>query len=290
MCRLSSLFIVLVALIMLACNHSSGDIEEPLPAMSDEEKWMEYVCSSAHMGRKAGTMGCDSVAAYIQRELFKMGYYVNYQDFRLKDSLDLKNIFVEIDGESDSILVIGAHYDGAKMGKKYPAADDNGSGVVTLLSLCKYYSDVTNRPKKTVLAGFWAAEEVTIGAAFNGSKYFVKNYDKMKRVQYYCNLDCFARKGQGTYFYYSRGLEHVGTIMSKIISLQDLDNIEFSVKENDKGSSDYMSFNALGIPYFGWNDYNTSAHIHSPDDSIELISFEKIYAVVNMTTKLVESL
>ena len=287
--RISASLFVVVLLVSVACNQSPIDIEEPT-IVSDEERWMASICSPTFMGRKAGTEGCDSVAVYLQRELNLMGYSVITQPFCLKNSMDLLNFCVEIQGDSDSLIVIGAHYDGAKSGKKYPAADDNGSGVVTLLSLCKYYSDPAHKPHKTLLAGFWAAEEVTLGAAFNGSKYFVKNYSGINRVQYYCNLDCFARKKQGTLFYYSPGFVRAGEIMSEIMSTTDLHGLEFSVKENEKRSSDYMSFYAARIPYFGWNDYDTSGHIHSTDDNIEHISFEQIRAVATMTERLITRL
>ena len=281
-----------IAILLLtgACNHSPLDIDEEPIFRTDEERWMYYLCSPARMGRRAGTIECDSVAVYLQRELVKMGYKVNEQPFRLKESMDLKNLYVVVEGVSDSIIVLGAHYDGAKSGENYPAADDNGSGVVALLSLCKFYSDVNNKPPKTLVAGFWAAEEVTFDKAFNGSKYFVKAFEDIKRVRYYCNLDCFARKNQGTYFYYSRGLERVGTIMDELFSNTDLTGLEFSIKENEKRNSDYMSFSSVKIPYFGWNDYDTSAFVHSTDDSYENISFRKISVVVDMTERLIDCL
>ena len=288
--RYRAIFLLITLLSLGACNHASLDIEEEQVALTDEERWMEYICSPARMGRKAGTAGCDSVAVYIQRVLEGMNYDVMTQPFMIKDSLDLKNLYVVIEGSSDSLIVVGAHYDGAKTGKRFPAADDNGSGVVTLLSLCKYYSESGHKPPKTLIAGFWGAEEVTAGAAFNGSRHFVKSFDDIKLVKYYCNLDCFARKGVGTFFYYSPGLQRVGSIMVDLFATVNLAGMEFSIKENDKRSSDYMSFYNAKIPYFGWNDYSNSSFIHSADDTIKKISFEQITAVVELTTKLIDRL
>ncbi|MBR5056293.1 MAG: M20/M25/M40 family metallo-hydrolase, partial [Bacteroidales bacterium] len=171
-----------------------------------------------------------------------------------------------------------------------PAADDNGSGVVTLLSLCKYYSENGIKPPKTLVAGFWAAEETTMGTAFNGSKYFVRTFDDLKMVKCYCNLDCFGRKNQGAFFYYSPGYQVVGDIMSCLLLEAGYTILEYSVKENEKRSSDYMSFYAKKIPYFGWNDYDNSGFIHSTDDTVEKISFDKIRSIASLTTKLIEKL
>ena len=288
--KFSPFLYFIIFLFLGACNHTPLDIDEEPFVLSDEERWMEYICSPSRMGRKAGTAGCDSVAVYIQHVLEGMNYDVVTQPFMIKDSLDLKNLYVVIKGYSDSLIVIGAHYDGAKNGKRFPAADDNGSGVVSLLSLCKYYSQSDHKPPKTLIAGFWGAEEVTAGAAFNGSKYFVKSFEDIKLIKYYCNLDCFARKGVGTFFYYSHGLQWVGSIMADLFTKVNLEGMEFSVKENDKKSSDYMSFYNAKIPYFGWNDYSNSSFIHSSDDTINNISFEQITAVVDLTTKLIDRL
>ena len=284
-------FFLVYFLFVWSCKTVPFAFEEEGPvALSDEERWMDYICSSSHMGRKVGTKGCDSVAVYILHELEGMGYKVYEQPFRLKDSLDIRNLYVVVNGESDSIIVVGAHYDGAKSGSQYHAADDNGSGVVTLLSMCKHYSDTANKPHKTLVAGFWTAEEVTIGAAFNGSSYFVKTFDSLDMVKYYCNLDTFGRKDQGAYFFYSPGFERAGTLMSGLLSDTFINGLDVSIKENDEHNSDYMPFYRAGIPYIGWIDYDYSNFIHSAKDTVENISFEKISAIVELTTLLLNRL
>ena len=261
--------------------------KKTVAVVSDEERWLAEICSPKYKGRFAGTKECDMVVDYISQELEKMGYEVVFQNFKLKDSLDLRNIIVRRKGDSDSLIVIGAHYDGAVYGEDYPAADDNGSGVVSVLSLSKALSDSRIKLKKTVLLAFWAAEEVTLNSVFDGSRYFVNHFEEKQMIQNYCNMDCFAYKDQGMYFYYSPKNERVGRLMNSILTSYTDDNVEVIVKENEKKNSDYVSFSQAGIPYFGWNDYDVSGRIHSYRDSIGSISIDKIKKAVSCTLDLI---
>lgn len=218
-----------------------------------------------------------------------MGYEVILQDFVYKDSLNLRNLYVIHEGRSDSLIVIGAHYDGAIYGEGYPAADDNGSGVVAVLSICKALSGLQTQLNKSIVLAFWAAEEVTLKSAFNGSRFFVKHFEDVRKIDYYCNIDCFAHKDQGIYFYYSPGNKRVGDYMHFLLRGYT-SNVDFIVKENEKFNSDYVPFFQSGIPYFGWNDFNTSGHIHSKNDNPECISLDKIHEVVSLSVKLVQLL
>ena len=290
--RIQQFVIIFLSLTALSSCEESADEVAPENELSMEERWMSEICSSKYNGRKAGTIGCEQVASFIIGQLDSMGYEVCEQPFRLKDSLDLKNIYVHIRGKSDSLLVLGAHYDGAVQGENYSAADDNGSGVVTLLSICDFFSKQTNSDNLhySVLFAFWAAEEVTIKAAFNGSRFFVRHYEDKEKVRYYCNLDCFARKGQDLFFYYSPLSSKVADHINNCLQSYYTSGFKILVKESDKNNSDFVIFHEAGIPFFGWNDIITFGFVHSQNDNIEHISFEKIRAVCELTSRLIQLL
>ncbi len=44
-----------------------------------------------------------------------------------------KNVIGKLQGKGDEFVVIGAHYDSLPVGSDAPGADDNGSGVASLL-------------------------------------------------------------------------------------------------------------------------------------------------------------
>lgn len=79
---------------------------------------------------------------------------------RLKDlelESEVYNVVVEIEGSSrkDEIIELNAHYDTA--GEKVPGADDNGSGVVTLLEIAHIYAQ--SKPQRTIRLVFSDLEE-----------------------------------------------------------------------------------------------------------------------------------
>ena len=273
------------AVFLLFLSSCSENIDEysSIVKLPDQERWLTELCSSKYKGRRAGTEGCDSVSVYLSKELSDMGYEVFFQDFRYKDSLNLKNLFVKYSGLSDSLIVVGAHYDGAVYGENFPAADDNGSGVVAVLSICKALSEKQTLLNKSVVLAFWAAEEVTLNSPFNGSRYFINHFDEKNKITHYCNIDCFARKEQGVYFYYAPGEDSLGIMMNSLVDKREDTHFDIVVKENEKSNSDYVPFSQSGYPYFGWNDFDTSGHIHSPRDRMEGISIEKINGVVDLT-------
>ncbi|MBQ5943981.1 MAG: M28 family peptidase [Bacteroidales bacterium] len=278
----------LLALIMICSCKKDG----PERVLTLDETRLNELCTSKFNGRRAGTEGCDNAARYLIEQLESSGYEVFVQQFRFKDAMDLKNIYVMIPGKSDSLLVVGAHYDGAVEGKHYQAADDNGSGVVTLLSVCEYFSHSSHIESLhySVIFAFWAAEELTKGTVYNGSRYFVSNFKERKKIRYYCNLDCFARKGQDLMFYYSPSASYVLDRVGDYLHDYMTPGFHLLVKESEKMNSDHVSFGEKGIPFFGWNDINTSGFAHTKDDSVEKISFDKIRTVSKLTSHIIESL
>ncbi|HNX50135.1 MAG TPA: M20/M25/M40 family metallo-hydrolase, partial [Thermoanaerobaculaceae bacterium] len=61
----------------------------------------------------------------------------------------------------DEAVVIGAHMDhlGRVGDVIYPGADDNASGVASLLEIAKAFAACEPKPKRTVIFAFWAGEE-----------------------------------------------------------------------------------------------------------------------------------
>ena len=63
--------------------------------------------------------------------------------FKYEDAI-FRNIIVHVGIVKDTVIVVGAHYDGpleSNLLEKYPAADDNASGVVTVLLLLKQFKE-----------------------------------------------------------------------------------------------------------------------------------------------------
>ncbi|MGZ3754609.1 MAG: M28 family metallopeptidase [Mucilaginibacter sp.] len=146
----------------------------------------------------------------------------------------------------DSIIVYTAHYDHlGGMGNKtfFPGANDNGSGVVQLLSLAKYYAA---HPQPYSMAFIlFSGEE----AGLLGSKYFTQNpLIPLSQIRFLVNLDL---EGTGV-----DGITVVNaTVYPKEFAMlkQINERNQYMVKINSRGkapNSDHYLFTEKGVPAF----------------------------------------
>lgn len=278
--RLLALIIVIwfsiIPPIICSCSKdiSTDDID-------DESIWLQELTSPELNGRKTGTEGAKKTAEFIFSELLRMGHSPFIEDFAYKDSIIMRNIIVDIPGKNDSIIIIGAHYDGAVNSPIYQAANDNASGIISLLSIAKIIQPSQN----SIMLCFWDGEENTTGTAFNGSSYFLQHFKFGGKIKCYCNIDCCGRNGDSIYLYYSPDMEHkFGNVDLTSSSLNVIKKI------SESNGSDYVPFKNNGIPFWGWNDYDVLRYIHTPSDSPEFISISKVKAVSNLTIQILNNL
>ena len=110
---------------------------------------------SVEIGGRVASSGLRAAADYIERELRSYGYGPERQTFEVGGHA-FANIEAEIKGTKhpENILVIGAHYDTAG---NFPGANDNASGVATVLELARTLA--RSRPQNTVRWIFFTNEE-----------------------------------------------------------------------------------------------------------------------------------
>ena len=96
-----------------------------------------------------------AAADYIDNTLETAGYEVHRQRYEM-DGRPYDNIEVEQpgSGQADEIVIVGAHYDTVP---DSPGANDNGSGVASLLALAEYF--VTRQTARTLRFVAFANEE-----------------------------------------------------------------------------------------------------------------------------------
>jgi hypothetical protein len=115
-----------------------------IASASSDEKLIEINLRS-HVESLAGKIGPRNsekslikAIEYISNTLRSYGYKVKEQPFEVEGSI-FKNLEVEISGSKcpDEIVLVGAHYDTARGS---PGANDNGSGVATVLELAREFA------------------------------------------------------------------------------------------------------------------------------------------------------
>ena len=291
-----SVFLILFSLsFFISCNVIS-DIEEDNQetlAQSRESVWLDSLCSSSFAGRKAGTDGNFHAYQFIVSETSKMGYSPHTMEFTHNSGTVLRNILVTVNGDiEDSLFIVGAHFDGQNKSNgnnHYQAANDNGSGVVTALSFLDSLTRI-DKPRYTVIVGFWDGEEAIISPAYKGSTYFVNQIEDTKSVVLYVNMDTIGHSHDNTLllgWYAGNQLSRVKKITGEIVWDRLFD---YSVVERKKGagSSDYTCFSRAEIPYISFTDgfLDCDHRLHSVLDTKDAIDLSRLRSIRDITFRI----
>jgi len=209
-------------------------------------------------------IGSDSLSIDITTEFTK-----NYK---------ANNVCAIINGKSDSIIILSAHYDHVgEFGDEYfPGANDNASGVSFLLDFAKKYSD--KKPKNTIVLLFSASEEIGL----LGSDYFVNsNIIDFNKVKMAINLDMIGTGDDGIAVVNAKTFEREYSIFSKINTEYGFfDNI---LERGESYSSDHYSFHKKNIKNFFIYTKGGSQAYHDVNDKAEalsLIAYENLFKLI----------
>ena len=187
------------------------------------------------------------------------------------------NVVGLVEGASEDIIVLGAHYDHLGMGGEssrapdtiaiHYGADDNASGTAMLIEMAQKIA--ASKPANSILFIAFGAEEMGL----LGSRYFVENpLIDMKKVKTMFNFDMVGRLNE------SRSLMISGTgtaLETDSILNIGIDSTLFSISRSPGGTgpSDHSTFYGEGIPVLF---FSTGVHdqYHTPDDQADLINYE----------------
>ncbi len=150
-------------------------------------------------------------------------------------------------------------------------ADDNASGVVTVLELARRLTNSKDRPKRSVLFVLFGAEEMGL----LGSRHFAKNLPfPAANAVAMLNFDMVGRLNE------TKSVVVGGTGTSKetesiLNELSAQSKLKLSYSPEGFGASDHASFYAENIPVMF---FSTGAHAdyHTPADSPDKINYEGI--------------
>lgn len=139
------LVLSLFILLFLMTSMPGTSVLGPMPALTSEQTALSSRLR-AHVDMLAVTIGprheleregLEQAADYILEEFRAYGYS---PEVSIYGEAAFRNINVTLsgNGNSDEIIVIGAHYDSARSGT--PGADDNASGIAVILELARNLS------------------------------------------------------------------------------------------------------------------------------------------------------
>lgn len=279
----SSLFVLLLIFLNCAC---AGNAK----AQSDRQllKDVETLSSDKYEGRKTGTRGAELARSYISERFKAIGlksYGTSYESsfsFKSKDSrVNGKNMTGYIQGKTDNVIVISAHYDhlGIVNNEVYNGADDNASGVAGLLYLAEYFAK--NPPNHTLVFVAFDAEEMGL----QGAKAFVaKPPVALDRIRLNINMDMISHNDKGEL--YACGTFKYPELKKFFVTDSASPRVLFGHDDPKQGHDDWTNqsdqgaFNARDIPflYFGVEDHKD---YHKASDEYQNINSDFFKAAVN---------
>ncbi len=211
---------------------------------------------------------------------------VNLKTSTILTEKNTKNVAAYVEGADkelrNEVVIIGAHYDhvGYKRNAEvdtdsiFNGADDNASGTSGMLAIAKAFSEMKNKPKRTVLFLAFAGEE----KGLLGSKYYV-NFPlfPIEKTVAMLNLDMIGRNHIDSVFIL--GASHSPDLF-KIVE-EENKNINFHLITSDGyfvGGSDHASFYRRNIPVIFFFTGEHSDY-HKVSDHAELIDIKKLTKV-----------
>jgi hypothetical protein len=197
-------------------------------------------------------------------------------------NMNVNNIvgIIEGSGLKDEYVILSAHYDhmGIVNGEIFNGADDNASGVSSILEIARVIAKAKNEGnglRRSVVVLFFAAEEMGL----IGSSYYVKNpVFPLANAKVCINVDMTGRiddkykPTNGNYIYVVNDKETNGDLLEHVKN-SNSDNLVIDIESLNSlfGRSDHYNFAKNNIPSILLtsglhNDY------HTPKDDAELIN------------------
>lgn len=179
------------------------------------------------------------------------------------------NVYTEIPATetTDQYIIVGAHYDSAK---NSPGADDNASGVSSVLSIAERMKTLDSRSMNFIFV-FFDQEEDDLGP---GSKTFVRYLlDRGLTLHSMHNIDMIGYDGNS-----NRTLEVEVPEALRDVYLKAAEQREMNLTFVRFNSSDHIPFRELGIDAVCLGEEVSSGdlnpHYHTEQDTIDHIDFE----------------
>jgi hypothetical protein len=205
----------------------------------------------------------------------------------------VRNVLGFLPGQTDQIIIMGAHYDHLGLGttgslapepidQVHNGADDNASGTAALLQLAQDFTTGSPLQQGLLFIAF-AGEELGL----LGSRYYTEHPTlPLENTIAMLNMDMIGRSqgnlligGVGTTAEFRRILDEVQTTSP----------LRFSYSDSSRGSSDHLSFSSKKVPVLFFfsglhNDY------HRPSDDWERINVQTLQQILEVVRSTVHQL
>ncbi len=308
---LSLLFIF----VFISCSapQNQSNFSDEISA-DDIAEHVTFLASEALNGREAGTADEAKAANYIadlfrdfglepagDDQTFFQEFTINTAILNNPHSTDTtgekrlsKNVvgLLQGNGDSDEVIIIGAHYDHLGYGefgslyrgdtpRIHNGADDNASGTAGLIELAQYFGK--NRPNTDILFLAFSGEEMGL----LGSAHYVEEPTvDLDNAIAMINMDMIGRMEDEKLIIFGTG---TSADWENILLVANTDSLNLDLVEDGTGASDHTSFYYQNIPVL---HYFTDTHsdYHRPSDDVEYINHDGIAKTISHVVRVVQYL
>tara|TARA_R110001599_G_scaffold1889_4_gene9628 strand:- start:15169 stop:16053 length:885 start_codon:yes stop_codon:yes gene_type:complete len=264
---------------ILACSPKQSTELDTVQLIED----LRFISSDATEGRRTGTEGNRIAREYLITRFQEEGtepfqdsytHEFSFESRRTQEEMTGINVIAKVEGKTDSMIVITAHYDhlGRNDSLIFNGADDDASGTAALLAMADYFAK--EQPNHTLIFAAFDAEEMGL----QGARAFVEDSALLSMVKLNINMDMISQNDSseiyaaGTHHYPDTKpvLESIDTAGLKLLFGHDTPDLGY----NDwTFSSDHGPFHSKGVPfvYFGVEDHE---NYHKATDEFETIPQE----------------
>ena len=304
--------LVPAALMLTTCEASRSEddsqvqVQEPAPCFSGDDFFaasqfatrIGYLASAELAGRLPGSDGDTKARKYISESLACFGlqpvgstFSQPFVDSEGHDTANVIGVLPGVDPDlKNEIIVVSAHHDHLgldEQGQARLGANDNASGVATLLAVAHALVSRSQGPKRTLVFATFGAEELGL----EGSIHYVAHPPAglpIKNTVFVVNMDMVGRYDNDDLLYAldakpgSPGRAAVDAVRPNFTDLNlDVDTMG--------DSSDQVSFAAVGVPGLFFHTPDSTCY-HLPCDTAEKIDYPHLSRTAELITAVVESL
>jgi len=286
------------------CLYAAAELDARLAARSSVS--VEVLTSHAAAladdtfeGRETGTRGSRAAAGYIieQLQAYKVDGGAAGGGFKQPFGGFQNNLLAVLPGSDpdvgDEVIIVGAHYDHVGYGNRsnsygplgyiHNGADDNASGVATVLEAAKALAPLRGSLRRTIVFAFWDGEE----KGLLGSRHWLREPTvPVSKVRCAINLDMVGRLRDDLEVYGTRSLAGSRKLISRCNASETIP-MQFLWKMSE--DSDHFPFYERKIPSLM---FHTGKHddYHRPSDDLEKLNTRGMQSIARLLVEVIVEL